>query len=117
MAAVAVCSEKDIPLGKQKAFKVKDQSILIYHLKSGYFATQNHCPHAFWPLEGGKVLGGRQIRCPFHRAVFDIATGEVVKWANFPPGIQLFNVVRGAQALKTFKVSRKQGKLWVDLKK
>jgi 3-phenylpropionate/trans-cinnamate dioxygenase ferredoxin subunit len=40
-----------------------------------------------------------------HRARFDIRTGEVIDWANFPPGIQLLNVVRGEKALKTYTIS------------
>jgi 3-phenylpropionate/trans-cinnamate dioxygenase ferredoxin component len=31
----------------------------------------------------------------------------VIDWANFPPGIQLLNVVRGEKALKTYPVSIK----------
>jgi len=115
MKSVSICSEKDIPLGKKKTFEVGGQSILVYHLKDGFFATQNHCTHAFWPLKGGKILDGDKVQCPFHRAVFNIKTGEVEKWANFPPGIQLLNVIRGKKSLKTYKVTRRQGKLFVQL--
>ena len=41
------------------------------------------------------------------RSRFDIRTGEVIDWANFPPGIQLLNAVRGEKALKTYPVSIK----------
>lgn len=102
-------------MGKKKTFKVKGNSILVFHIKDGFFATQTNCTHAFWPLEGGKILKGKKIQCPFHRAVFDICTGEVEKWANFPPGIQLLNVIRGKKALKTYKVSKKNGKLYVNI--
>lgn len=115
MAIIEVCSEKAIPLGKKKSFQVKDQAILIYHLKDGFYATQNHCTHAFWPLKGGKVLDGDQVQCPFHRAAFNIKTGKVVKWANWPPGIQVLNVVRGKKALKTYQVTHKAGKLFVKI--
>ena len=40
----------------------------------------------------GKIVDGCKVQCPFHRARFDIRTGEVIDWANFPPGIQLLNV-------------------------
>lgn len=115
MASHFLCEEKDLPLGKKKLFKVGGESVLLFHLKKGFFATQTHCPHAFWPLEGGKILKGKQIRCSFHRAVFDIETGDVEQWANFPPGIQLLNVVRGKKKLKTFKVRRRQGKIYIEL--
>jgi 3-phenylpropionate/trans-cinnamate dioxygenase ferredoxin subunit len=50
-----------------------------------------------------------------HRARFDIRTGEVIDWANFPPGVQLLNVVRGEKALKTYPVSVKSGKVRIKL--
>lgn len=115
MAAIEVCSEKEIPLGKKKVVHVNGQKVLIYHLKSGFFATQAHCTHAFWPLKGGKIVEGDKVQCPFHHALFDIKTGKVVHWANFPPGIQVLNVVRGEKKLKVYKVSSRKGKIYLQL--
>jgi len=39
----------------------------------------------------------------------------VLDWANFPPGIQLLNVVRGEKALQTYKVSVKSGQVRVSV--
>jgi len=50
-----------------------------------------------------------------HRARFEIRTGEVSEWANFPPGIQLLNVVRGEKALKTWPVTEKNDHLFVEM--
>jgi len=55
------------------------------------------------------------VQCPFHRARFDIRTGQVVEWANFPPGIQLFNVVRGQKVLRTFEVIVEGDDVQVDI--
>lgn len=107
--------KKDIPLGKMKTFEVKGKTLLVYHLKDGFYATQNLCTHTFGPLKWGKVVEECQIQCPLHRARFDIKTGEVVKWANFPPGIQVLNVVRGKKALRTYPVTEKAGKLYVKI--
>ena len=63
----------------------------------------------------GKLLDGCKVQCPFHRARFDIRTGEVIDWANFPPGIQVLNIVRGEQALKTYKVSVRDGEVRVSV--
>ena len=67
------------------------------------------------PLKKGKIIDGCKIQCPFHRARFDIRTGEVVDWANFPPGIQLVNTIRKEKALQTYPVSVENGKVLVDL--
>jgi 3-phenylpropionate/trans-cinnamate dioxygenase ferredoxin subunit len=55
------------------------------------------------------------VQCPFHRARFDIRTGQVVKWANFPPGIQLLNVVRPQKVLRTFEVIVQGGDVQVNI--
>jgi 3-phenylpropionate/trans-cinnamate dioxygenase ferredoxin subunit len=88
---------------------------VLYRLTDGWFATQANCTHVFAPLARGKIIDDCKVQCPFHRARFDIRTGEVVDWANFPPGIQLLNAVRSKKALRTYKVSVKEGEVRVDL--
>ena len=107
MTLHVVCNVDELPLGKMKAFAVGDEKVVLYHLEDGFFATQANCTHMFGPLAKGKILEGCKVQCPLHRARFDIRTGEVIDWANFPPGIQLLNVVRGEKALKTYPVSVK----------
>jgi 3-phenylpropionate/trans-cinnamate dioxygenase ferredoxin component len=54
-----------------------------------------------------------QVQCPLHRARFDLATGQVIEWANFPPGIQLLDVVQGEKPLRSFPVRVKDGQVMV----
>jgi len=98
-----------------KAFTVAGERIIVYHLKDGFYATQSNCTHVFAPLAKGKIVDGCKVQCPFHRARFDIRTGEVIDWANFPPGIQLLNALRGEKALKTYKVSVRDGEVHVRI--
>ncbi|MBW2191229.1 MAG: non-heme iron oxygenase ferredoxin subunit [Deltaproteobacteria bacterium] len=109
MARQVVCKESELPVGKMKPFKVGDTNVLVYHLEDGFHATQASCTHVFAPLARGKIVDGCRVRCPFHRAQFDIRTGEVHEWANFPPGIQLLNVVRSEKALKTYPTVVEEG--------
>ena len=104
MAMHAVCRPEDLGIGQMKAFSVAGQKIVLYRLSDGFFATQSSCTHIFAPLARGKLLDDKSVQCPLHRARFDIRTGKVVDWANFPPGIQMLNVVRSEKALRTFKV-------------
>lgn len=103
----------DIPIGKMKTYKVGNESILVFHLEEGFFATQTLCPHTLAPLKLGKILDDCQIQCPLHHARFHIKSGAVLKWANFPPGIQLLNAIRKPKPLKTYPVKLKAGKLFV----
>lgn len=102
--AYAVCHISDIPLGEKRAYTVGSEKVLVFHLAEGFFATQHRCTHLFYSLEGGKMVDECTVQCSLHHACFDVRTGEVVKWANFPPGIQLLNAVRGEKALKTYPV-------------
>jgi len=115
MAMHTVCRTDDLPKGKMKAFTAGGHKIVVYHLDGGFFATQANCTHVFAPLARGKIVDGCKVQCPLHRARFDIRTGEVVDWANFPPGIQLLNAVRGEKALKTYKVSIRDGEVRVSV--
>jgi 3-phenylpropionate/trans-cinnamate dioxygenase ferredoxin subunit len=67
----------------------------------------------FAPLGRGRIVDGCKVQCPLHRARFDIRTGEVVDWANFPPGVQLLNAVRGEKALRTYPVTVVKGQVRV----
>ena len=113
MAAHAVCGEGELPVGAMKAFRAGSVRVAVYHLADGWHATQAQCTHTFAPLARGRIVDGCQVQCPLHRARFDIASGKVIEWANFPPGIQLLDVVRGEKALRTYPVRVKDGKVWV----
>ena len=113
MAAHAVCGEHELAVGAMRAFQAGGVRVAVYHLADGWYATQAQCTHTFAPLARGKIVDGCQVQCPLHRARFDIASGKVVEWANFPPGIQLLDVVRGEKALRTYPVRVKDGKVWV----
>lgn len=114
MAFETVCKADDLAIGTMKAVTVGDQKVVVYRLDDGYYATQASCTHVFAPLAKGKIVEACQVQCPFHRARFDIRTGEVVRWANFPPGIQLLNAIRSEKALKTYPVRVHEGHLQVD---
>ncbi len=115
MAKFSVCAEDAIDIDAMKAFTAGDTNIIVYHLADGFYATQSKCTHLFASMEKGKLIEGCKIQCPFHRARFDIRTGEVVDWANFPPGVQLLNFVRSEKALATYPVTIEDGKLVVEI--
>ena len=115
MTTYNVCSENDLSIGELMPFKADGVKILVYRLDDGFYATQHSCTHIFAPLAKGKIVDNCQIQCPFHKAKFDIRTGQVIEWANFPPGIQLLNAVRSEKALKTYPVKVDQGQVFVDI--
>ncbi len=115
MTYVEVCDENEISVGSSKPFQHEGEKILVFRLEDGFYATQSKCTHLFAPLKNGAIVEGCRIKCPFHRAEFDIRTGEVGKWANFPRGIELINTIRKEKALKTYRVFIEEGKVQVDM--
>jgi 3-phenylpropionate/trans-cinnamate dioxygenase ferredoxin subunit len=110
-----VMGQNELPVGEMKAVKIDKEKIIVYCLDDGFFATQSSCTHIFANLAKGEIVDGCKVQCPLHKARFDIRTGAVLDWANFPPGIQLLNVVRGEKALKTYPVRIEAGNVQVEL--
>ena len=64
----------EIPPGRVVTRTIDGRTIAVYHTGSGFFATDNTCPHRGGPLAEGDLLGN-EITCPWHFWNFDVATG------------------------------------------
>jgi len=115
MGFQVLCKDSEIALGAMKAFEIEGEKIILFHINDGFFATQSKCTHLFAPLEKGTIIDDCKIQCKLHRAEFDIKTGKAEKWANFPPGIQALNFIRGEKDLQTFAIQVSDGNILVDL--
>lgn len=115
MAYERACSVNDVPAGGMGRFRVGGESVVVYNLADGFHATGASCSHVFGPLARGKILDGERIQCPLHRAEFDIKTGEAVKWACFPPGVQLLNLFRPKKPIKTYSTKVEGDAVLVDV--
>jgi nitrite reductase/ring-hydroxylating ferredoxin subunit len=71
---VEVAKMSEIPPGRVVTRTIDGRTIAIYHTGSGFFATDNTCPHRGGPLAEGDLLGN-EITCPWHLWSFDVATG------------------------------------------
>ncbi|RLA47403.1 MAG: non-heme iron oxygenase ferredoxin subunit [Gammaproteobacteria bacterium] len=109
-------SADELAIGERKLLNLDGTKVLLFHLDSGFHAVQASCPHLMLPLKNGKLMdGGKTLQCPIHRAQFDIATGGVNKWANFPPGIQMLNVIRKEKCLQTYTVTVADNELNIEI--
>ena len=115
MPKYSVGHVNDIPPGQRKVTKVEGNKVIVFHLDSGFFATEASCPHLRLPLAKGEILDGDVLQCPIHRAKFCVKSGDVKQWACFPPGIQVLNVVRGEKQLKTYPVHIGNDEVFVEL--
>ncbi|TPW15260.1 MAG: dioxygenase ferredoxin subunit [Halothiobacillaceae bacterium] len=115
MALHFITEAAALTVGEMKSYEVGEERVLLFHLDDGFYATQTKCTHLFMPLEKGKIVDKCRVQCKFHHAQFDIRTGKVCEWANFPPGIQALNFIRGKKDLKTYVTKVTEGKVFVEI--
>jgi nitrite reductase/ring-hydroxylating ferredoxin subunit len=69
--------KKEIPTGKMKPVEVAGVSVLLANIAGEYYAIGNKCMHRGCKLSSG-VFDGETVKCPCHKSVFNVKTGEVV---------------------------------------
>jgi len=83
---VKVATTDEIPIGQAKLVEVNGNEIAIFNVAGSYHAIDNTCTHVGGPLCEGEIEGA-EVTCPWHGAVFDITSGEVLG----PPAAQPVN--------------------------
>ena len=87
---VKVAEAQNLSEGQGKIFNVGGKHIALFNIEGTYYAIDDTCTHKGGPLSEGKVRGST-VTCPWHGAIFDLVTGEVVQ----PPaqvGVFRYNV-------------------------
>ncbi len=69
--------KEEIPAGKMKSVEVAGVSVLLANIAGEYYAIGNKCTHRNCKLSSG-VFEGETVKCPCHKSVFNVKTGEVV---------------------------------------
>ena len=70
-----VADTSEIPPGKMKMVKIKEEEILLANVDGKFYAVSNPCPHKKGDLSKG-TLDGNTITCPLHGSKFDVTTGK-----------------------------------------
>ena len=79
------------------------------------FAVSNRCRHLFASLGNGRVTEEGCLECPWHAALFNVATGKMVRGPQgaFKPIAGAVKATTGARPLKTFPVELRDGAIWL----
>lgn len=73
-----------IPDGGMLLGHVGEEEVLLVREGATVFAVSARCTHYHGPLAEGLVVG-HTVRCPWHHACFDLATGEAIAAPAFAP--------------------------------
>ena len=78
-------------------------AIAVGMSKGQPFAVSNRCRHLFASLGNGRVTEEGCLECPWHAALFDVATGKMVRGPQgaFKPIAGAVKATTGARPLKT----------------
>ncbi len=68
-----------IPVNTLKKVRTKNFAICLAHTKSGFFATEDACPHMFASLSDGRLNFQDEIICPLHSYRYHLPTGQECK--------------------------------------
>ena len=72
-----IADTAEVPAGKMKMMKIKDEKILIVNVDNNFYAVANPCTHKGGDLSKGS-LEGKILTCPVHGSRFDVTTGKNV---------------------------------------
>ena len=102
MDFVKVGLKKEIPVDKMKLVEVGGVSILLANVAGEYYAIGNKCTHRGCKLSKGE-LDGETVKCPCHKSVFNVKTGEVVHGPASKPAPKYAVKVEEEQILVSVK--------------
>lgn len=87
---VEVARQSEIPDKSAKCVEVSGKRIALFNLGGEFYAIDDTCTHKGGPLCEGKIEG-EEVVCPWHRAHYEIKTGEVTT-PPAPDGVTRYNV-------------------------
>ena len=74
---VRIAKVGEVVPGQAKLIEVNGREIALFNIAGAFHALDNSCTHVGGPLCEGEI-DGAEVTCPWHGAVFDVTTGNVL---------------------------------------
>src|SRR5712692_7126014 len=74
---VKVARTEEVPVGTARMVEVNGKEIALFNVGGSFHAIDNTCTHVGGPLCEGEIEG-TEVTCPWHGAVFDVTSGQVL---------------------------------------
>ena len=93
---------EDIEKNGVENFEYEEIDYAIYHLESGFFATQGHCNCEDQSFISESNVEGEELECPSCSNVYSIVSGDPINNEELLP-------------LKIYEVIEENGKIYLNL--
>ena len=93
---------EDIDIGSVENFEHEEIDYAIYHLESGFFATQGHCACEEQAFLSESTVEGEELECASCGNRYSIVSGDSVTDLELPP-------------LKTYDISEDDEGIYLNL--
>ena len=98
---IRVAAEGDCPPGTLLGLEVENTRIVVANVDGDFYALQDRCSHADFPLSDGE-LEGSHVECAHHGARFDVCDGRALTLPAIRP-------------VPIYDVELRDGDIFVDL--
>jgi len=85
-----VAGASEVAPGHAKMVEVEGKKIALFNVNGSLYAIDDTCTHRGGPLSE-EVLECNQVTCPWHGAIFDVTTGDVLGPPD-PKGVARYKV-------------------------
>lgn len=114
---IKVADIEDLSPGERTVIKIGKTDVLLVNHEGTVYAVRNNCPHMSFPLKSGKISDEGCIECPLHHATFDLETGTVQRWSNWPIGVGDFlGGLIPPSPLQTYIVRQEGNSVFLELR-
>ena len=100
--AIHIGEVEDIDLGSVENFEHEDSDYAIFHIESGFFATQGHCNCEEQAYLSESTIEDEELECASCGNIYSIVSGDPI---NDPE----------LNALKIYDVSEEEGRIYIHL--
>ena len=99
---ILIGEQEDIDKDCVENFEHEEIDYAIYHLESGFFATQGHCNCEEQAFLNEGTIKGEELKCSSCGKTFSIVSGDPISDLEAKP-------------LKIYDVTKEDGKLYLNL--
>ena len=87
---VKVAKTDEISPGHGKLVEAGGKKVALFNVEGAFYAIDDTCTHVGGPLSEGS-LDGKEVTCPWHGAIYDVTSGEVLG-PPAPQGVARYDV-------------------------